>query len=135
MQAIKIDFISNTIKVTKGFMELASDMNTEEYRTLQQAKNENPQMRVVYRNQGAAGHKNENKGLTYKYMRRFIIFMDKENLPTFEAVSCGYELLGYETGAIYHKVREWFLEQYPNHKQMIVDSISRKAETPLVEAA
>ena len=38
MQGIKVDFITNTIIITKEFAELASDHTTEEYVTLNLVK-------------------------------------------------------------------------------------------------
>ena len=49
MQGMKIDFITNSIIVTRSFIEAAADINSEEYTSLQLAKMDNPTMRVVLR--------------------------------------------------------------------------------------
>ena len=119
MQGMKIDFITNSIIVTKSFAEAAADINSEEYTSLQLAKKDNPAMRVVLRSTRAAGHESDYKGLTYKYMRKFISVMDSANLVNFEKTILHYESYGYENGTVYKYMREWFLTYYPNHKEMI----------------
>lgn len=119
MQGMKIDFITNSIIVTKSFAEAAADINSEEYTSLQLAKKDNPTMRVVLRSTRAGGHESDYKGLTYKYMRKFISVMDSVNLVNFEKTILHYESYGYENGTIYKYVREWFLTYYPEHREMI----------------
>lgn len=120
MQGMKIDFVTNTIIITKAFREAASEIGSVEYQSLNRAKEENPRMRVVLRSTSAAGRGNNDKGLTYKYMRKFITIMDSENLLNFEKTKLYYEDFGYENGTVYKRVKEWFLENYPDHKEMVV---------------
>lgn len=72
MQGMTINHATNTIIVTKAFNEAASEYGTPEYMELNAVKKDNPQMRVVLRSTKAAGRTNDNKGLTYNYMRKFI---------------------------------------------------------------
>lgn len=127
MQEMKINHINNTIVVTRSFIEAASEYGTPEYTKLDAVKKDNPNMRVVVRSTKAAGHKGENKGLTYKYMRKFISVMDSENLVTFEKIILHYESYGYESGTIYQYMKEWFLENYPEHKEMIAAAAPKRA--------
>ncbi|MBP3620099.1 MAG: hypothetical protein J6J24_05540 [Clostridia bacterium] len=94
---------------------------------LNAVKKDNPQMRVVLRSTKAAGRTNDNKGLTYNYMRKFISVMDCENLITFDKTILHYESYGYESGTIYKYMKEWFLENYPNHKEMIAAAAPKRA--------
>lgn len=126
MQGMKIDFITNSIIVTRNFVEAAADINSEEYTKLQLAKMDNPTMRVVLRSTRGAGHKSEYKGLTYKYMRKFISVMDSENLGNFEKTILHYESYGYENGTVYQYVKEWFLKYYPRHKEMIAEAAPKR---------
>lgn len=119
MQDIKINFINNTITVTKKFLEAASIYNSEEYVTLQLLQLEHPNMRFVTRSTGGNRKPNEYKGLTYDYMRRFIRNMDADNLITFEDTIEHYRSYNYEGGQLYKCVRDWFLENYPDHKELI----------------
>ena len=81
MQGIKVDFITNTIIITKEFAALASDPTSEEYVTLNLLREENPKMKIATRSRKKTyKEKNPYKGLTYKFMRKFISVMDEENL-------------------------------------------------------
>lgn len=126
MQEMKINHINNTIVVTRSFIEAASEYGTPEYTKLDAVKKDNPNMRVVVRSTKAAGHRSENKGLTYKYMRKFIYVMDSENLITFEKTILHYESYEYESGTIYQYMKEWFLENYPEHKEMVAAAAPKR---------
>lgn len=127
MLGMKINHVANTIVVTKSFYEEACKFGTPEYQQLNTVKKDNPKMSVVIRQTKAAGHRNENKGLNYKYMRKFISVMDSENLITFEKIILHYESYGYENGAVYQCVKEWFLENYPEHREMIAAAAPKRA--------
>lgn len=126
MQEMRVDFVTNTIVITKAFREEASNMDSEAYKALNKAVEENPQMRVVVKTRSAAYSKNEYKGLTYKFMRRFIKIIDKDNLVTFEEAIEYYEDLYNESGKVYQCVRDWFLENYPNYKELITDTAPQR---------
>ena len=126
MQGMKIDFITNSIIVTRSFIEAAADINSEEYTSLQLAKTDNPSMRVVLRSTRAGGHGSDYKGLTYKYMRKFISVMDSENLINFEKTILHYESYGYENATVYKYVRDWFLAYYPSHREMIAEAAPKR---------
>ena len=84
MQGIKVDFITNTIIITKEFAALASDPTSEEYVTLNLLREENPKMKIATRSRKKSSkERNQNKGLTYKFMRKFIATMDEKNLEEF----------------------------------------------------
>lgn len=127
MSGMKINHVANTIVVTKSFYEEACKFGTQEYEQLNKVKKDNPQMSVAIRQTKAAGHRSENKGLTYKYMRKFISAMDSENLITFEKIILHYESYEYENSAVYQQVKEWFLENYPDHKEMIAAAAPKRA--------
>lgn len=130
MQGMKIDFITNSIIVTRTFAEAAADINSEEYTSLQLAKMDNPAMRVVLRSTRAVGRESVIKGLTYNYMRKFISTMDSENLINFEKTKLYYESYGYENGTVYKYMREWFVRYYPKHREMIAAAAPKSiAET------
>lgn len=127
MQGMKIDFITNTITITKAFRESANEYGTEEYITLQRVMAENPNMKVVSRSvRSSYKRRNESKGLTYKYMRKFISIMDSSNLITFEKTIEHYEDFCSENVEVYLNVKEWFLENYPHHREMVVDAAPQR---------
>ena len=122
----KIDYSANAIVATKTFLEEAEIFGTEEYKILQSIRNDYPNMRVVTRSVRTGSRKSTTKGLTYKYMRKFVSVMDSENLLTFEKVILHYEEHEEDNAAVYHRVKEWFLENYPYHKEMIVDTAPKR---------
>lgn len=128
MQNIKIDFLTNTIIVTKAFLEAASEVGSEEYTTLRLARIDNPNMRVATRSNGNVGRKSDSKGLTYTYMRKFIRTMDRSNIIVFEDLIAHYEEFGYSGGKLFQCVKVWFLKNYPHHRDMIADTAPKKIE-------
>lgn len=126
MQNIQIDFITNRIIVTKAFLAAAREMGSEEYTELHKAVEANPNMTVATRSNRVSHKPNKNKGLDYKYMRNFIRVMDKENLSVFEDVIAYYECMNDSSTSVYHSVREWFLDNYPDHREMIVSTVPKR---------
>jgi hypothetical protein len=126
MRGISVDFITNTILVTDTFLKAAKDIESEEYIALYSVKADNPNMKVVTKSCAVRGRRNPSKGLTYKYMRKFVSLMDTDNLLGFEKTILYYEGLGFDNITVYQYVRDWFLENYPHHKEMIVDAAPKR---------
>ena len=121
MQGIKVDFITNTIIITKEFAALASDPTSEEYVTLNLLREENPKMKIATRSRKKSSkERNPNKGLTYKFMRRFICVMDEKNLSEFSRLQAYYEGYDMENAEVYQHVKDWFIETYPDYKRLLV---------------
>ena len=136
MREITIDFIANKIVVTKGFYENAKVPATEENDRLRAVLSDYPNMKVSVRESSRKSTPNKFKGLTYRYMRKFISVMDNENLDVFERVILHFEGLYTENGEVYAAVRDWFLENYPHHKEMIVAAVpTRKTSLASVPVA
>ena len=136
---IKFDFITNTIIVNKGFYLEACKLGTNEHNEFVQLQKDYPNMRITVRSVRTGNRKSETKGLTYKYMRRFIAIMDSKNLPTFDKVQLHYEMYEEDSATVYYHVKEWFLRTYPHHKDMIVEAepqavVSTKVEEFLLTA-
>ena len=123
---ITFDAITNTILITRGFYDASKEFGSEEQKMLASIQKEYPNMKIAVKS-AKTGSKNDCKGLTYDYMRRFIRIMDRENIVTFDDVIAHYEDFGYEGGKLYQCVKNWFLETYPNHKNMIVDAAPKSA--------
>ena len=127
----KIDYSANAIVATKGFLEEAEIFGTEEYKILQSIRNDYPNMRVVTRSVRTGNRHSDTKGITYKYMRKFIAVMDRENLITFEETILHFEEHSENKTKVFHQVREWFLENYPYHAEMIVDTAPKRIIKPI----
>lgn len=121
-----IDSVTNIITLTRGFYEASREFGSEEYKKLQLVKAENPQMNVVVRTARSGNRKCDYKGLTYEYMRKFIRVMDRDNMIVFEEVIDHYKEFGQTGGQLYQSVKDWFLENYPHHKEIVVDTAPKK---------
>ncbi|WP_026665700.1 hypothetical protein [Butyrivibrio sp. FC2001] len=126
MNNISIDVLTNTIIITKAFYYESMKFGTEEEKILHDIMEKYPNMRIALRSNRRSHSSNSSKGLTYDYMRRFIRTMDRENIIVFEDVINHYEAFGYSSGQLYQCVKNWFLDTYPHHKDMIVDSTPHK---------
>lgn len=127
MNGMKVLFTTKTIEVTHDFYAEASKPDTDEYAALSKALNENPSFTVRLKHCKRRSHENKSKGLTYQYMRRFILIMDEQNLKTFENVLSYYEKLGYKSTSLYNHARDWFLDNYPHHEEMLIEAAPQRA--------
>ena len=126
MQNITIDFLTNTLVVTRNFYEAAKQYGSEEYSELTRIMRENPTMSVSIRTINITKTNNDNKGLTYRYMRKFISIMDSKNLSTFEETILYYEGMYLDSTKVYQCVARWFLENYPNHKDCVTNTAPKR---------
>lgn len=133
MKGIQIDFVNNTIIITKKFYTEAMEYGTEEYKALKEIQAENPQMKITIKQANRANRRNAYKGLTYRYMRKFISTMDPASLNTFDEVQLYYEGLYSDSLSVYNGVREWFIDNYPDHKEMIVESVPQRPALKIVQ--
>lgn len=124
MRDYTVDFATKRIICTKGFYEAACNPETEEHEEMLRIMERYPAMQIIPRATMRKSKPNAYKGLTYRYMRKFISVMDKENLTTFEEVVLIYEGLFADNAAVFAAVRKWFLEAYPDHEEMIVAAVS-----------
>lgn len=124
---ITFDAITNTITITKNFYAASKEFGSEEQKMLADIQKEYPNMKIAVKSTRTGSRRSEYRGLTYDYMRRFIRVMDRKNMVTFDDVIAHYENFGYESGKLYQCVKEWFLETYPNHKDMIVNTTPKAA--------
>ena len=122
MRDIKIDYVSNTIIVTKVFLEAASTPYSEESITLQNLQREFPNMRIATRNLQRRNISNPYKGLTYKFMRNYIKTMDEANLNKYIETIMHYEKFSDNQSLVYTQVRDWFLANYPDYKELVVST-------------
>ena len=114
MSGIRVDFISNSIIVTQAFLDAAAVVGTEEYNELRDVRKENPSMKIVRRS--VRGNKDSHKS-------NFIKVMDSENRVTFEdTIDYFQDMYNGNSSKTYVAVRDWFLENYPRHAEMIVET-------------
>lgn len=123
---VRFDFITNTITVNKGYYKEACKPGTKENVELLQLQKNYPEMTIALRSVRTGNRHSDTKGITYKYMRKFIAVMDRENLITFEETILHFEEHSESKTKVFHQVREWFLENYPYHAEMIVDTAPKR---------
>ena len=119
---VRFDFVTNTITVKKGYYEQACKYGTDEHNEFMRLKADYPNMRIAVRSVRTGNRKSDTKGITYEYMRRFIAIMDSKNLLEFNKVQIHYGLFESDKTKVFHLVRQWFLETYPYHRDMIIEA-------------
>lgn len=116
MTNITINTKNATIELTKTFSQKAAKYGSPEYMELQSARKDYPSYRVV--TVGKKPTKNEYKGLTFEYMKKYIALHDNEE-KTIMAKFLDLRGESEEAKAIgamsagYIEIKAWFFEQYP----------------------
>ena len=73
MTGYNYDAITNTLTMTASFAKKASQLNTPEYRTLLQLRNDNPGMKVVMKeSNGKSASSKPASGISFAQMECFI---------------------------------------------------------------
>ncbi len=125
--ALTINFEKNQIVMTSLFAKKCSDTRSEEYAHLQSVRRDYPNFVVITRQIKKNPEKKVYKGLTYEYMRDYIILHTDPADPEEEAKAvaefdemlliskCQQQSLRYPT------IKKWFLAKYPEISEFGVD--------------
>ncbi len=114
--ALMINFEKNQIVMTRQFAKKCADTNSTEYAHLQSVRRDYPTYAVTTRQIKKNDNKKVYKGLTYDYMRDYIILhtapeAELEAVAEFEELilisKCQQQSLRYPT------IKKWFLRKYP----------------------
>lgn len=125
-KAYSIDYINNTITVSRDFYEQLQNPGSEEYALVRAVQMDYPQMKVVHRTHATpnkyrtkSGEEfscNQFKNLTYKNMASFI-----EGLPGSEVYMQTFNFLKEHASlpqpSRYKATREWFVAQFPEFRK------------------
>lgn len=119
MKAIVINYSDRKISLSSSFEKKAFIPGTTEYEQLMSVRKDFPDFELVTRKFKTNTKQDRYKGLTYDYMRQYIMKTEKENAP---AVIDGLEYLiniskCHSTSKRYPTVKKWFLERYPDVKK------------------
>ncbi len=115
MKNIIINTKNNTIEITKAFEKAASHFGSDAYKMLREARNDNPNFRVVVIKRKTAS--SSFKGLTFEYMEKYIASHDEDG-----SIMAEYkDLRGKSAAALeacagsltYREIKDWFLNRYP----------------------
>lgn len=108
----EINYIENTIIVTKSFLKKAGTIGSKEYNELAKVRRDFPDFRIQQREITKKQGKKTYGKLTYKVMAEFIEAQEEENasatLAEFERVQ---QLSKIQAGS-YAFVKTWFLNRY-----------------------
>ena len=131
---------TRTIVITKAFEKAASVFGSEEYKMLQAAKNDNPGYRVVAKSKKVSDKKSDhNKGLSYKYMEKYIVAHDDESksvmkeFMSLRSLTPEAKELGLDS-ADYSDIKNWFLDKFPeiseflNQRTSIISSVNERLQ-------
>ncbi len=116
MANITVSSTTRTIVVSKAFAKLASQFGTNAYDELQTVRRDYPNYRVVVSAKKAS--KNENKGITVKFMRDYIEKHDDEKhsimtkFMDLRAESEEAKAVGAKAKEFF-EIRDWFYQTYP----------------------
>jgi len=120
MMNLRVNGKNGTIEMSKKFAAAVANPFSDEYAQLQAVRRDYPKFKIV-----TVSHKNakpEFKGLTYEYMRKYIVKHDddeKSIMAEFEMLTATSEEAAdlLVEAASYHEVKEWFFEKFPQIKE------------------
>ena len=111
MKNISINYINNTIEMTKKFAKAAGVLNSPEYKELLEIRRDYPNLPIVIREIKKKAGKKSYKNLTFQRMRDFIIDWegkDSEAVKQFDKVVA----ISKVQAGPYAYVKKWFLDRY-----------------------
>ena len=118
-----IDFTTNTVTVTKKFLEAAQMIGTPEFNTMMQIREMG--MTIITK----APAKKKNTKLTYDKMKKYIALLDEAEKYQTEFDVVLNESKAYD--ASYAYVLKWFKKTFPNYgKQPERDANLKIVNTP-----
>lgn len=137
---LKIDYKNNKIIMDNTFAKNACDTKSDEYAHLQQVRRDYPNYEVVLRTIKKNHNKNTYSGLTYDYMKNYIL--KYEPVETRKMVLDELEemidiSLCQNKSRRYPTIKKWFLEKYPKIANfgILVPIDEEDSETEFAETA
>ena len=116
---LKIDFAKEQIIMDRTFAQKVTDTSSAEYRHLQEVRRDYPEYKVVLRKIKKNPNKETYKGLTYEYMRNYILtHEDDEKVLVVLAEFSEMKQISrcHSQAKRYPVIKNWFLEKYPEIK-------------------
>lgn len=112
----KIDFVNNTLTMSKAFEEALNNPASEEYKLFLQLRADFPGLTIIRKTRRAPKKARPTKNLTYKHMEQYMsVFKNADELlAQFEAVKTCSK--GQSNPYLY--VKGWFVTQFPNYKEL-----------------
>ena len=111
MKNISINYINNTIEMTKKFAKAAGVLNSPEYKELLEIRRDYPNLPIVIREIKKKAGKKSYKNLTFQRMRDFIIDWEGEDSEAVKQFDKVVAISKVQAGP-YAYVKKWFLDRY-----------------------
>ena len=110
-QAYNIDYITETITVTKKFLKAASVYNSPEYKLMKEIRADYPTFKFAEKEIAKKAGKTTHKNLTFETMREHIILCEGKESTILEQYDYLMQLYKTHAGR-YAKIKAWYLKQY-----------------------
>lgn len=78
----KIDFVNNTLTMSKAFEDALNNPNSQEYKLFLQLRADFPGLTIIRKTRRAPKKARPNKNLTYKHMEQYIFCRRFRSVPS-----------------------------------------------------
>lgn len=112
MKAIVIDYTTSTISLSSAFAKKAMIPGTQEYRQLQEVRRDYPDFKQTVRKFKTNTVQEHYRGLTYEYMRTYIILNDSCAEAALQEFDRMIDISKCHSKR-YPVIKSWFLNRYP----------------------
>lgn len=134
---LKVDYNNRLIIMDKDFAANSKTVGSDEYNLLQQCRRDYPTFTVTQKHIRKNPQKKAYKGLTYDYMRDYIMYKESENAVNDVIVEFEDMLIRSKchTQAFrYPIIKKWFLDRYPEIKNFGLSDMDafKIVKTPVV---
>ena len=112
----KIDFVNNTLTMSKAFEEALNNPASEEYKLFLQLRADFPSLTIIRKTRRAPKKVRPTKNLTYKHMEQYMsVFQNADELlAQFKVV----KECSQQQPSPYKFVLDWFKKQFPKYKEL-----------------
>lgn len=132
--AIRINHLNKEILISKSFAKAAMNANSVEYKDLAEVMSKHPDYKISQRIIKKNPNKETYAGLTYEYMRDYIILHSTPE-EELDAVSEFNELIlvskCHSKSKRYPIIKKWFLAKYPNADDFGIATVAAAAKSRL----
>ena len=131
---LRINHENKTIVMDKTFAKFAENTRSDEYAHLQQVRKDYPAYTVILRKIKSNPNKEGYAGLTYDYMKRYIVRNVKDMGKRHEIILEFEDMLFiskcHSKGKRYPTIKKWFLNTFPEVKEF---GMPKEVENDVIE--
>ena len=129
--AIRINHFDKEILISKTFEKAAHNPNSREYKELMEVMNTHPTYKLAQRSIKKNTKKETYAGLTYKFMRDYIILHSTPEEEIAAVAEFDEKILiskCHSKAQRYPSIKKWFLEKYPEVDGAEINTENEKDE-------